>query len=221
MRKLPSLGLIFAALLAVRVPAAFIDWNYAQITSSPTNINTTYTVIGAESALGSGITVNGVTFDPLNTANNISINYDQGGPMGTGSTFDSGDANFNTLLQNGFTSPPGQTSLITFTGLTIGHQYQIQFFTPVWNTFLPTAVTGGDPMNMVNEPDRSTYIIGTFTANSSSQSFGFKGQSGGVGLGSAVILSSITAIPEPSTYAALAGLAVFAIAALRRRRPAM
>lgn len=86
-----------------------------------------------------------------------------------------------------------------------------------------TQTTAGQLGSIVNQAMTSTLVLAAPLANGSSITFGWVfGNGAGTGANAHVAVDNITitAIPEPSSFAAFAGLAALGGAALRRRRRA-
>jgi len=119
---------------------------------------------------------------------------------------------YQSFLQSGmFTGSPG-TAAITIEGLSIGQDYQIQFFSHRSEGGRIQTIDGGAGAQTLTLGNPvGDYIIGTFTADATSQSIGTFGGST-FPVYSGYVLSTV---PEPtsSLLIALSGLAL-----LRRRR---
>ena len=183
--------------------------------TGPSDILTTGTFHAAIGATAANVTVGGVTFatsSPLITLTNASaINYTPG-------TFSSGNAAYDALINRGYYTPIAMSAQIDLSGLTVGHQYRIQFWTPAWDANFPTTFIHDGGLNFGNTATAPTYAVGTFTANNSTEYFNFASTDGSTrGLMSAITVYNVSAIPEPSTYAVLAGLGVLGVALWRRK----
>ena len=197
---------------------------------------------------GSGnVTVNGVTFTGFGlsnangptsvTAGNITVTgtSNQAGSLnllGFGGA--GGPASYNGLLNQtlyiyntGTTSATGKTLNFSINGLTTGSQYLIQYWVQdgrnVDTVRNRTVVVGGQTL-AVNVGAVTTgsglgqYLTGTFTADSSSQTFTAVGGTGDVAYANAMQVR-LLAVPEPSTWAiAGVGLACAVIGREVRRR---
>lgn len=176
---------------------------------------------------GAGYTDNGVTVT-VGAARSTGTAYTDGGFTG--------DADINNLLQGGIFD----ASTLTISGLTIGDTYIVQMFvndarggraayqvgfsdgTQSFDDSF-TATTAG-LAELSNEPTENSgdYIIGTFVADATTQSFEYRGtrndwstQAGSTAQINGMQLRTI-AVPEPSSTAllGLGGLALI----LRRRK---
>ncbi len=186
--------------------------------TGPSDIVTTGTFHAAIGATAADITVNGVTFatsSPLITVfTATAVNSTMG-------SFSSGNANYDSLINRGYITVGGGSNRVSLGGLTLGNQYRVQFWTPAWSTTMPTQIINADEVNfdLGNTATVPTYAVSSFTAISLSADFYFGPYGGGStnGLMSAVAVYDVTAIPEPSTYAAIAGLGALGLAFWRRR----
>jgi hypothetical protein len=209
---------LFAALVLVAAPAltaqVAVTWATPTTVTGPSDVQSNGTFVAALTAAAAPQTVNGITFataSPLITLSNAStITYTPG-------QFSSGDAAYDAIINRGFYSPVNMLSSLTFNDLTIGHEYQLQIWTPAWDANFATRIYGDTAIDMGNTQTQPTFVIGTFTASGTSERIDFGGYDGATrGLVAAVTLHNLSAVPEPSTYALFAGLAVFGLAVWRR-----
>ncbi len=219
MKKTPLITAILAlGLAAVQAHAAIITWFGRGDVTDVTDVANTGTFIAAESGYFTTVTVNGVAFAPQDTNNGIDFGASTpAGTPGYGTASPTADADFNAMLRAGYFSPGnGSPDTITLSGLTVGLEYRVQVFVGSWNATYPTTFLdpGSNSIDLLNDTDLPTFAFGTFTADATTQSLFYKGTDASHGLVSAVALY---AIPEPSTYAALAGLAALGCAFRRRR----
>lgn len=169
-----------------------------------------------------------------------------GGPTGTVSavffggsewnpglfTGNTGSATFDDVLdsQSWASSQPGNRQTVRIGSLSIGQTYIVQlFFSDMRGgnggrtQFLADATSGGNSSAEFSTAS-STSVIGTFVASGAFQDvFLFPGLSTSAPNDTTVAaftLYSATAIPEPSTFAALVGALALGAVALRRRRSA-
>lgn len=194
---------------------AVITWGTPTAVATPADIVTTGTFHAAGSGFNADRTVGGVTFE---TASAL-ISYG-GTRIGyTIGAFASGTAAYNDIMNRGHFTAVGAGANVTLGGLTIGDQYRVQVWIPAWDATYATRLSGTNSVDMGNTITFPTYVIGTFTAASASEFFSYEGYGGAIrGLVGAVSVYNVSAIPEPSVYAALAGAAVLAAALWRRRR---
>lgn len=188
------------------------------------------------------VTVNGVTFTAVdNSTSALTFTTTAGSYFSTNSSAFASGAAFFTNLSSGyqnllrsaaywdivdaeaFTTP----EKITFHNLVSGQTYHVQFW---------VNDSRGDYFDRVNrisdglghEVDQrfdagtgaqslGQYVTGSFVADGSTQDFFFSAAAGNAVQLNALTLST-SAVPEPSAYAACAGLAALGLAFLRRRR---
>mgnify|MGYP005841507639 CR=1 FL=1 len=232
-------ALITTTVLAVGAAnAAMIIWNPAvDIIDDVSQISTNGTLhqsaagvsLGGGGITGASVTVNGVAFP-----DNETLDAPDRNDFISGATGVTGD--YNTLLNNGDRVISGDAA-ITFTGLTIGTPYEIQF----WASDTRNAAQDGLVLNdggTANSPDAfnsdhatvlidvtpgssaGQFVIGTFTADSSSQSLLVRrwdnfDTTPTASFQTLVQAWQVRAIPEPSSIALL-GLGGLLVA--RRRR---
>ena len=168
-------------------PATDDALNAATTSFSASDVLNNGTFAGAVTN-GIGGTVNGVTFTPVSTyaagaitygSSSLSFAWDTGyngygGPTNAYGHFgyeeDSPDTGTALLLTGGGQAGVGGTW--TLGSLTIGHQYQVQVWAPTWNNPFNIAIDG-NPIHAGSEglAPFSQYRVGTFTADSTSQTF--------------------------------------------------
>lgn len=250
-----SRGMALAAALCVSVmvlpaPAATITWLDPQAITGDSDVRLLGTLVQAANfGPGSSTTVNGVTFAPF-TPSGSSFTSGQITLAGSGSQFALGSATlssgaspyvnlssqYRALLgpaifsQNGTPAGPPATITVTLTGLTVGQQYEIQYWVndprgpsapesasrqvQIGNQFLnvnTTGLAGGT----------GQWLLGNFYAdNTGSQSFDVVGVSSGPTIGPVSYANAmqVRAVPEPSTLALAASGFLAAGIFLRRIR---
>jgi hypothetical protein len=198
--------------------------NVVQAYDFPTNTGSTGT-----------LTVNGVTFSNFNlnpSGDTTTINAaDYSGftsdpnPPGNDSQGFTGD--FLTLMDNAAVRDGSYTNTLVLNGLTSGQSYQVEIITYDGrniggNFYVRTnTLTGdagstagtdtyyGDPNAYYN--NAGTYVLGTFTADSSSQTINFANSD----TDSQINALIVSAVPEP---ASLGLIAISAVGLLKRRR---
>jgi hypothetical protein len=133
---------------------------------------------------------------------------------------------YRTILSSGGGSGSAGTITNTLGGLTIGRQYQLQWWASdaargsgflLFGSVLATVTNtvSLDPNTTDAVGGLGQFVIGSFTADSTTQSLTFDGVSTGMPLVNAF---QVRAVPEPSTCAmALAGLACGGCTMFRRR----
>lgn len=221
-----------------------INWGTATNMSTDTNVAANGTAFDAATFYSTATTVNGVTFNPLTTAatfsspdvgglkdasGDITVLY-TGGVIPPGSTYlayAGGSANYNNVvstLSYSFGTGSG-SGTVTLSNLTLGQTYQVE----VWaydgnagdhgNVSTQLSGSGGgllNPSTSATSPEDGQYVIGTFTAAGTTESFNYGAATGTYSILNDVAVRNITAVPEPSTWALM--LAGFACLALRQRR---
>lgn len=208
-----TLALVLAPALTAQVS---VTWSTPTAVNGPGDVQRSGMFVAALSAATADETVSGVTFTTssafITIGNASTINYTPG-------QFSSGDSAYDAIVNRGFYTPLSARSTITFSGLTSGHDYQIQLWTPAWDADFPTRVGGEGYLEMGNTSTQPTFVVGTFTASLTSEYIEFDGANGSLrGLLAAVTLHDLSAVPEPSTYALFAGLAALGLGLWRRNR---
>ncbi|MDB0068295.1 PEP-CTERM sorting domain-containing protein [Akkermansiaceae bacterium] len=217
-------------------------------------ISTNGVLVDAANGGGTTVTVNGVLFSGITGTqsggqNLVSGNFsflnhnDNGSAFGQGG-FSGGTADVGTLIQSAIWGAQG----VTLTGLTSGNVYEIQILTnDARNNRSDNFISGyGDGVNagspaviaiMNNQPNATgdgptgtgdnsgQYVIGTFTADATTQTFESFGTNSGV-VGNLTLNDSRAqfngiqlrnlSIPEPSSIL-LTGLAALGFIGRRRR----
>ncbi|MFM7244595.1 MAG: PEP-CTERM sorting domain-containing protein [Planctomycetaceae bacterium] len=135
------------------------------------------------------------------------------------------------MLSSGGTALLDSTITATLGGLTAGQQYRIQWWTSdpansqgVLNeTFATTTATSGTSSVTLDSNSTNAngglgqYVIGTFTADATSQTFDLNSPSGNTSPLIDGFQLRTVAVPEPSTWVLAATAALgFAVAARRR-----
>jgi hypothetical protein len=212
---------VLVMLCASNARAASISWGTPNVVdiNDPTQVLTNGTLVYAgfrpsyyytDSPADTEIVVNGVAFtqDLLN-------NTDVGGGSWSGPYGPASNA-YSELLADGLFNQDLGTHTTTITGLTVGDNYEIQVFTSFWggdSGFETQLISGSNVVDMGNNASTPTYDVGTFTADSTSQSFQWTGVTD-YGVMAAVQVREV-AVPEPAT----AGLLLLGVPALLLRRP--
>jgi len=225
----PKLLLLFLSL----APALFaqsthpvVTWQTPTAVSGPSDVLTTGTLVAAINTSNSDRTVNGITFTPTSGY----LMFDRGThtspELGSVST---GNSAYDALLNRGYYTEPGDYGWISLPYLEPGHDYRIQIWTAASETDQPTRLQSAydytaPPLLLNNTATVPTYVVGTFTATYDNFLIEFQSTDwDGTGVIAAAAVFDVTglsAIPEPSTYAALAGgLALGWVGWKRRRRP--
>jgi hypothetical protein len=190
---------IFAA-LALFSPAArasSITWGSAQNITGDSNVSTDGSLIGAYNVGNTGVssaTVNGVNFQSFAVPNNsnggtvgnftissanqlFSDNSSHGSAQAPFSGLSSG---YQTMLGSGIASIFSSGFSLTMTGLTVGMQYQFQWWannSSDSNNY-PTTATAGNSVQLDSNAGHADgglgqFALGTFTADSATQVINF------------------------------------------------
>jgi len=193
-----------------------IDFGTPVAASGPSELLTTGTFHSSITANPADVTVGGITFKSYTTSS-ISLTG-ASAIFYTPGTFSSGDAAYNTLINRGFYTGIEVSARMYFNNLTIGNVYRLQIWTPSWDGNAPTQILHEGTLVFGNTATAPTYAVGTFTASSATEHIDFAGTGGPIrGVIAAAAIYDVTAIPEPSTYAAMAGLGALGFAFWRRR----
>jgi PEP-CTERM motif len=217
--------------------------------SDVTSISTTGTLLTAvafsassgEGNVGTSQTLNGVTFTcnaiPAGSGQtnfavsaNASMGWENGGSIGTRSP----STAYASLLSTGLyiqdvNSP---SNPIHLTGLTIGDTYQLQAWSTYWNAdytirFSSSAPSGAHATGesgtlntaIIGTSDNAQFVIGTFTADATTQNFYQFGDLSGYSIFGAFQVRDLGAVPEPTTISllSLGGLALIMRRKFRQR----
>lgn len=236
---LVSSVLVALGMAAASSHAAVITWQAPTTITGVTDVSTTGTLDRAynmTNQTGNSVTVNGVNFAAFgvtsNTATSLTIgnttiasssgNLFSGLGNGSASTpFSSLNASYQTLLGQ-FVRTGGNMTL-TLNSLTIGYTYQLEIWTNrsnVSNTQGFTATAGNSVVLDSNTTDAiggvGQFVLGSFTANATSQAVTFTPNGAGLVDFSGFQLRT-TAIPEPTSIA-LVVAGAGALLLVRRRR---
>lgn len=222
--------------------AATIAFSSAQTINDDADITTTGTLVYGYT-YGASVTVNGQAFTTTNSftaiGSDLTMTFTGSSSnafdptSGTPDPYNSISANYKSLLQGGAFAGPNAT--VSFNNLTIGQDYQFQFWiNDSRGTGNPNSNGRGESISNVGgfgavALDYNTtnaagglgqFVIGTFTADATTQAFELAGfrETGSTATSASAQMSAIQlrAVPEPS-HLALLGLASIT-AILRRRR---
>ncbi len=229
---------LFAAVCGSLASAALITWDAAASNVdyfAPTQVSTNNRLVDSFTFKpGTDITVNGVTFKHYTGSAGSVASFAGSGitvDLGTGPDQYPGSSNsmgsevtdYATLVKYAGAVANPVNAVIRLTGLKPGNHYEIQLWVAPWdNPNLVVFSSSADFTTGVSPDLRSTatvydnkfvsqYIIGTFTADSSTQNIYFQPLTTGWALPAAGQLR----VPEPASFTLL-GLA--GLLALRRRR---
>jgi MYXO-CTERM domain-containing protein len=238
----------FLASTALVSHAALITWGAASNITGDADVSTTGSLVGAFNLGNTGVasaTVNGVLFQSLavpsssvasvtignfalTSPNDLSTNNTfYGSPVGPFSTL---SASYQTLLGSGLTALASGTDLtLTMSGLSIGAQYQFQWFSnlslPGSDTHTAAGVPSGGGVVLADNTSAQDggmgqFALGSFTADATTQVIAFDGPTYALinGFQLREVEPAPAPVPEPGT--ALAGLALLGLVGVRRRRRA-
>lgn len=173
-------------------------------------------------------------FSPIsvnNAANGLTIQGTANTTFGTGTPYSNLSTNYRLLLGQGAFTSTGVSTTLTLSSLTAGNTYYFQWWTNDSRTGSAsgrtvTATTGSSFVTLdsntsaANTVGLGQFSIGSFVADATSQAIVFTGTAGVQISAFQVRDLGVVAVPEPSSFAALAGLGALGFVALRRRRAA-
>lgn len=200
--------------------AANVIWNTVQTPAADTDVSTTGTYVGSYvSTPAAGVVLNGVTFTNTFTGG-ITVG-DNGWGYATWPNYAASaplSAIYKTLL-NG--ASEAITTLI-LSNLTIDQQYLIQIWAADYRGGIDDrqqTITGGSGTSGIlkwgnNATPGGSFVIGTFTADNTTQSFNFFPANLPAGY-TTINAMQLRAIPEPSATL-LGGLGMLALLCRRR-----
>ncbi len=165
--------------------AASITWNTPVAIAGDVDVSTSGTLAYAYCWSGISTTVNGVSFTGTTSTSSGGANVALSGFGNNNTSFTgSGSASFSTAYQNMLTGADwngSASATITFNNLTVGHAYFAQFWVGDWrsyNTSRNETIKGSASDNItptltyqVGGSGSGTYVIGSFTATATSQTF--------------------------------------------------
>jgi hypothetical protein len=206
---------IAAALALTAHAQSDIDWQTPLTISGPTDVNTSGTLFGTWAPFngnaGSGLTVNGVTFQAFPDLPGATDNFDNGGNNGTFASPGTSDDNYNNLLNAGAFGNNSGTYTLSWNGMTVGNTYLVQFWVNDGRNATVNArtetVTGGLNTSLSlaygsGSSGPGQYVIGTFVATDASEILTL---TPGPAIPSAQFdllqVRDISPIPEPSVMA--------------------
>jgi uncharacterized repeat protein (TIGR01451 family) len=208
---------------------ADVVWQTPTAVSSPADVVTSGTLVGAYDVSSAPVTIflNGVKFAPFNgsstpsTVDNFTLTRTGStfaGNYGSGNMpFASLDPNYQALLASAVgsgVSATGTTMTLSMDSLTIGQQYTVQFWvnesSGVINPLVPsteysTVIMAGNSVTL----DRNStndgggvgqYVVGTFTADSTSKVFTLTATDGGMPILNGFQLRKAGANPAAVTW---------------------
>jgi hypothetical protein len=234
-----TFGLFFALVGMAKAGAegSVINWGTPIAISGDADVLNDGTTIAAFNMNGPDVTVNGVTFaswsypfmSTTTTMGNYTFTESPGHLLAQSTTsnsspFASLSANYQTLLGSAISTDDNNTLTLTITGLTLGQQYQFQW----WLNASQYAGTGPGFRTTASAPisvtldDNTTNqfgglgqtVVGTFEAGATMEIITFTGADSTQA--PTVNAFQLRAVPEPSSVVLVS--LVLAGAVLRRRR---
>ncbi len=169
-------------LLLIRdITPANITWQAPVTISGPSDVKTNGTTFGTwapfnGAAASGGLVVNGVNFNAFSTLPNATDTFDNCGGNGTYASPNTSDANYNNLLTAAAFGNTGNPYSISWSGMTAGHTYLVQFWVNDGRNSTVNArtetVTGGANTSASlaygsGNSGPGQYIVGTFVATGS------------------------------------------------------
>jgi hypothetical protein len=248
-----SFALAALGLISIQSARAGITWSSPTTISGDADVSTNGTTVYAYYMGGTGAaatTVNGVTFDSVGADPASSITLGQVTMSTTGGTvnnhpdifggmgnppFSGLSSSYQTILgsdENTSAQTPELTLTVALGGLTSGNSYQVEFWVndSRANITRSETVTGANTQtlsfnNTGGDGGVGQFVIGTFTASGTSQSFTITGTTGSeVSQINAldVLQTNVSSVPEPLSVILLIGMgAPMAVwASVRQRRAA-
>jgi hypothetical protein len=241
-KTLLAIALLASLALSPRgAHGASITWNTPQNISGVSDVSTSGTLIGAANVGDVGVpstTVNGVTFMSFaapggnGTSGMFTMTAGGGGVFqsNTGGAspnppFSTLPANYQTLLSS-YVVPLFSPVTLTMSGLTIGMQYQFQFWSNLSSQSFSYQIsaTAGNSISLGSNADHADgglgqWVTGTFTADAIFQSIDFIGDGDGGFLNAFQLrlLDGATSVPESGNTLALLGIAVSGLSIARRK----
>jgi hypothetical protein len=237
-----AIALLACPTLSSRVArGASITWDTPQNISGVGDVSTAGTLVGAANVGDVGVpstTVNGVTFQSFAapggngtsgmftmTAGGGGVFQSNNGGASPNPPFSSLDSNYQTLLSS-YVVPLFSPVTLTMSGLTVGMQYQFQFWSNLSSQMFGYQITAtaGNSVSLSSNVDGANgglgqWVIGTFTADAAFQSINFIGDGdGGFLNGFQLRLApNGTSVPESGSTLALLGVALSGLLIAQRK----
>lgn len=213
------LACLLLILGAAPVNAGIIVWSAPQGISGDADVSTNGTLVGALNIGASGVgntTVNGVTFTGLAlggtsvTSGNFTFNLATGFGAANGNTsanspFASLSSAYQTLLSSFAGNPSPAPFTLTINGLTIGSQYEFQWWANTTATLnVVTSATAGNSVALASNPTKTDggvgqFALGTFTADATSQVITFNSNIQPILDGLQLRETPSAVVPEPAS----------------------
>jgi len=241
--SLIAAGFLFLGALS-HASGATIIWGQATTIVGDADVSTAGSLVAAFNfgTIGGTATVNGVSFANAGTVyfDNLAPSHTFGAgagrvtlagssPLFSADAFNSGSAPFSelsasykSLLNSAVWIDSAENKQITLTieGLTIGQQYQVQLWTNDSRSHGVNRDTSFDSVVLEQNTGPmgglGQWVIGTFTADDTFQTI--IANAAGNGQSTNINAYQLRAIPEPSTYAIIAGAGALVAALCFRRR---
>ena len=219
-----------------------ITWGTPTNISGDSDVRTDGTLVAAFNMNGPAVTINGVTFASFTypfmatTATNGNFTFTESpghllaeSNLGSGNApFNGLSANYQSLLSTAISTDDNNPLTLTITGLTLSQQYEFQWWVnaSTYNGTGPGFRTTASAPNPVSLDDNTTnaiggtgqYVIGTFTAGSTTEIITFTGTDSTQA--PTVNAFELRAVPEPSTIALFVIGTFLGVARIIRRKVA-
>ena len=219
-RSLTATALAIAAGSAL---SASVTWSTGPTFNGPTGysgILTNGTLVEAVNMagfVGIDLTVNPAGLNlTFVTRNSTSFEMFHTGAGAGGNT----DAGWAAILNTFEWSNSNFTAASFLTGLTVGHEYQVQFFASRSDCCGARTLTLGDGEGHLSTPTSLgsyTSIVGTFIAGASTQTIQFTDTDHAPSINAYVLRELSAPVPEPGTWALMAA-GLLAVGRIARRR---
>ena len=220
---------------------ASITWDTPQNISGVGDVSTAGTLVGAANVGDTGVsstTVNGVNFQSFaapggnGTSGMFTMTAGGGGVFQSNTDgaspnapFSSLPANYQSLLSS-YVVPLFSPVTLTMTGLSVGMQYQFQFWSNLSSQMFGYQITAtaGNSVSLGSNVDGANgglgeWVTGTFTADAAFQSIDFLGDGDGGFLNGFQLrlLDGATSVPESGSTLALLGITLGGLLIAQRK----